>query len=96
MLWQGKLKDGKFVNEIHYAWSEVKEDIAQLEFLMNDNRVISLPKNMEKYIQAKSASADLGGNNIEIESRYIGFSLGNNIVKVRVNEKNKNISIEVE
>ena len=51
---------------------------------------------MEEYIQAKTASVDLGGNNIEIESRYVGFSLGNNIVKVRVNEKTKNISIEVE
>ena len=62
----------------------------------NSGSIIKLPKNMSKYIQGKTASAELGSGNIQIESRYIAFKLGNNIVKVRVDEKTQNISIELE
>jgi hypothetical protein len=49
-----------------------------------------------EYVQGKTASAFLNSDKIKIESRYIGIVLGNNIVKVRVNEKTNDISIEVE
>jgi len=51
---------------------------------------------MDSYIQGKTASADLNGANIQIESRYIAFKLGNNTVRVRVNEKTQNISVEID
>ena len=50
---------------------------------------------MEYYNQAKTASSDLNGDNIKIESRYIEFGIRNSIVKVRVDEETNNISIEI-
>jgi len=76
-------------------WNEVKNDIKQLIF-NNNGQKITLPENMDKYICAKTASADLGQNNVKIESRYIGCELGNIIIKVRIDEKTNDISIEIE
>jgi len=95
-LWKGRTKDGKEVSELDDKWIDVENDIAELLFITNDNQTITLPKNMEGYIQAKTASADIGQNNVQIESRYIGFKIGNNIVRIRVDEKTNNISVEVE
>ena len=70
-------------------------NISDLLMITNSNQVIYLPKGMDKYVQFKTAGAILGSKNVEIESRVIGFSLGNNIVQIRVNEKTNNITIEV-
>jgi hypothetical protein len=42
-----------------------------------------------KYIQGKTAS--WGGKEVTIESRYIGYTIGNIVIKVRVCEKTKAI-----
>jgi hypothetical protein len=93
-MWKAKLKDGKEVNENNCKWPDIKNEVKELSLVIN-NKTITLPNNMEQYHQSKSASASLGGNNIEIESRNIGFSLGNKVIAVKVNEKTNNISIEV-
>jgi hypothetical protein len=93
-MWKVKTKDGKEINEQNGSWTDVKDSISELSLITKDNKIISLPKNMESYVQFKSASANLGSNNINIESRTIGFKLGNNIVKIRVDEKTGNINIE--
>lgn len=95
-IWKAKTKDGKEVSELDSSWIEVQDDISELIMITNSHQTIKLPKNMDKYIQAKTASAEIGSNNIEIESRYIGFKIGNNIVRIRVDEKTQNISIEVD
>jgi len=95
-IWKARTKDGKEISELDCKWADVKDDISELILITNSHKIIKLPKNMEKYIQAKTASAELGSNNIEIESRYIGFEIGNNIVRIRVDEKTNNISVEVE
>ena len=94
--WIAKTKDGKELSEADGAmWDESQNNIAKLEF-NNDGQIISLPENMEAYIQAKTASADLGSKKVQIESRYIAFKLGNNIIKIRVDEKTNNISVEID
>ena len=98
-FWKAKTKDGQECSELDGTkWVKIEKDVVELGMSTNDGRFIFLPKNMKKYIQAKTASANLGQgeNNIQIESRYIGFSLGNNIVRIRVDEKTNNISVEIE
>ena len=84
----------KLTKVIFRKWKDFENNISELS-LNNNGQIISLPKNMEKYYQAKTASADLNGSNIQIESRYIGLKLGNNIVRIRVDEKTNNISLEI-
>ena len=94
--WSVITKSGETKTENTCQWSEVEKNIEELSLYIPDNKQkITLPKGFE-YIQAKTASADLNGSNTTIESRYLGLKFGNNIVKIRVNEKNNNISIEVE
>ncbi len=95
-LWKAKTKNGKEISELDSNWADVQNDISELIMITNSNQIIKLPKSMEKYIQSKTASAELGSNNIQIESRSIGFSLGNNIIRIRVDEKTQNISVELE
>ena len=93
--WRAITSDGNVYAEPGSTnWGEIESDVTELELHIGD-QTISLPKNM-KYTQAKTASADFNGKNVQIESRYIAFKLGNNIVRVRVDEKTNNISIEVE
>ena len=94
-LWKARTKEGKEISELEHKWNDIENDISELILITNSHQTIKLPKNMEKYIQAKTASAELGTNNIEIESRYIGFKLGDNTIIIRVNEKSNNISVEV-
>ena len=93
--WKGKMGQIE-VNESTHKWYEVAERLTELEMRIpgkDGEQVIVLPKNM-KYVQFKTAAADIGGNNVEIQSRVLGFVLGNNTVNIRVNEKTNNISIE--
>jgi len=91
--WRGMTKDGGIVSEALGAqWGE--HELTTLEFVLNDQR-ITLPKGHE-YIQGKTASANLLSGECEIESRYIGVKLGNNIVKIRIDEKTNNISLEID
>lgn len=94
--WRAVTKNGDVRNEQSVKWSDIENDIEELSLVINSNQQrITLPKGY-KYIQAKTASADLNGENAVIESRYIGVIIGNNIVKVRVDEKTNNISVEIE
>lgn len=95
-MWKARTKDGKEVSELNTKWNDVQDNVDELLLITPKGQVIYLPKKMEKYVQFKTASAELGKNNIEIEGRTIGFKIGMNIVKIRVNEKNNNITIEVE
>ena len=92
--WKATLKDGSEVSENDSKWSDVKNDIQTLSMALDDGRKIVLPA-AESYVQAKSASANIGSPEITVESRYIGWKLGNNTIIVRVNEKTQDISVEV-
>jgi hypothetical protein len=92
-FWTAITKDGKSITESNTPWEKAKDNIASLQ-LHNNGQTISLPPNME-YVQGKTASADLNGKNVVIESRYIGLKLGNNIVIIRVNEKTGDVSVEI-
>lgn len=95
-MWKAKTKDGKEVSELNTKWNDIKDNITELLLVTKNGQVIYLPKNMESYIQYKTASSELGSKNIEIESRTIGWKLGNSIVKIKVNEKTSNINLEIE
>jgi len=94
--WSVITKSGEVKNENNSKWSDVENDIEELSLnIPSKQQKITLPKGLE-YIQAKTASADLNGQNTTIESRYLGMKLGNSIVKVRVDEKTNNISVEID
>jgi len=97
--WRGYAKNGMIISEALGAkWDECKKDIVKLELVLDDGvkeQVISLPKGLE-FIQAKTSMGDLCSGICEIESRYIACILGNNIVRIRVNEKTNNISLEID
>lgn len=96
--WRAITKNGDVRNEQSVKWSDIENDIEELSLIINSNsnqQKITLPKGYE-YVQAKTASADLNGENAVIESKYIGIIIGNNIMKVRVDEKTNNISVEIE
>jgi len=93
-MWKAKLKDGKEVSELNSKWDDIKDGVTELSLITPNNQIISLPKNVE-YIQFKSGSCLLNSNGIEIESRVIGFKINGTIVKIRVDEKTNNITVEL-
>jgi len=93
-MWKAKLKNNEIVSELTHQWTNIKDQVCELLLITKNQQIITLPPNMDKYIQFKTASAIMGSNNIEIESRTIGYHLGNNIVTIKVNEKTNNISVE--
>ena len=95
-MWKAKTKDGREVGELNTKWNDIQNNIAELLLITPEGKTIYLPKNMESYIQFKTASAELGQKNIQIESRTIGWKMGNNTIKIRVNEKSGNITVEID
>jgi len=94
--WKAITKDNKEITEIQgVIWDNIDNNIKSLSLINENGHIISLPDNLDNYIQAKTASADMNGSNIQIESRYIGASLGNNTIIIRVNEKTNDISMEI-
>ena len=93
MKWIAEMNNGTEIIEGTLPWSDVRDDIVGLAFILDDGRRISLPRN-SKYIQAKTASANMETGDVEIESRYIGCEIGNNTVIIRINEKTNNITVE--
>ena len=92
--WSVCTKQGELFTEGDIAWQEICDDIQSLE-LEIDGQMIALPDDAQKYIQGKTASITLGNGEVEIESRYVGFTLGNKVIIIRVDEKSKNISVEI-
>ena len=91
--WIAIKKDGNTISETETNWENIKTETKSLQ-LINNEQIISLPENIDKFIQGKTASATFGSKNINIESRYIGFVFGNIEFKIRVDEKTNNISVE--
>lgn len=94
MFWMAQMNDGTEIKEGDLPWKDVRENVVGLTFVLDSGQRISLPPNMPKYLQAKTASADIGTGDIEVESRYLGFEIGNNTVIIRINELTGNITIE--
>ena len=98
-FWRGYTKDGGIISEALGAkWDECKNEVVRLELVLmegDQEQVINLPKGYE-LIQGKTAIGDLSTGKCDIESRYIAIKLGNNIVRIRVNEKTNNISLEIQ
>jgi len=95
-MWKARTKDNKEVSELNTKWNEIQDNIDELLLITPKGQIIYLPKKMKKYVQFKTAGAELGKNNVEIESRVIGFEINGTTVKIRANEKTGNINIEVE
>jgi len=83
------------ISEGDEDWTAIRDRVKSLGMKI-DGKMISLPKGMEEYIQFKSASGDLGSGEIKVLSRVIGFKLGNKYVKLRVDEKTNDITVEVD
>ena len=93
--WFGVTKDGYFTDESFQSWEEVKEKMDSLGMWTTKSpRVIKLPPNLGD-VQGKTARANLSSGEVQLESRYIGFFLGNNLVKIRIDEKTGDINVEV-
>ena len=92
--WVAKDQDNNLIDETMVNWDKIKHSVKELWF-DNNGQIISLPSDMSKYIQGKTASAIIGGNAITIESRFIGFVKDNIEFKIRVDEKNNKITTEI-
>jgi len=92
--WEATAENGDFVTEEDLNWELVKNKVKSLA-LNNNGQMIKLPDNCE-YIQGKTASATIGSNKIDVESRFVGIILGNKTIKIRVDEKTNDIQIEIE
>jgi putative transposon-encoded protein len=92
--WEATGNNSDNINEDDINWDLVKDKVKSLQ-LNNNGQIIRLPDNME-YVQGKTASAFINSGKVQIESRYVGVKIGNNIVKIRVDERTNDISIEVE
>ena len=94
--WSGKTKDGMFVSEaLGTKWEDVYNNLSEINLTMEDkNIIINLPKNMDSYIQSKTASANFLNGEVQLESRNIGFVKGNNTITVRVDESSGNMQVE--
>lgn len=92
--WRGNTKNGKFSSEaLGSKWEN--DELQSLELTIEDKDItIKLPDNME-YVQSKTASADLASGKVEVESRNVGFKIGNKIVTIRVSESTSDINVEV-
>ena len=66
--WFAIKKNDEKVDETMVNWNEVKNEVKSLSF-DNNGQIISLPVNMESYIQGKTASAFVGSKHSQIESR---------------------------
>lgn len=88
--------DNNIITEKDQNWEDISKDQIKSIALQNGQQTISLPQDMDEYGQGKTASASLGGNTIHIESRYIWGKKGNNINRIRIDEKSHNISLELE
>lgn len=97
-MWIGKINE-EVVSEQTHKWTEVKDKLTELSFV-NEGQVISLPKNLN-YVQGKTASTIMGSEECTIEgectieSRYIGYIIGNIKTLIRINELNNNTTIEI-
>ena len=91
--WKAILKDNSTVEENQADWQTIKDQVVYL-YLDNNGQNIYLPKNADQYEQTKTASADILSGAVQIETRNISAKIGNNIVRIRVNEKTGNINIE--
>ena len=87
-------KSSSLISESSINWGNVTEEIKTLSF-DNNGQIISLPENVDKFIQGKTASSFVGSKNVELESRYIGFIYKNIEFKIRIDEKTNNITVEV-
>jgi len=92
--WVATLDDGTHASEGSCDWNDVSFRVVGLKMNVNGTWY-SLPDGMESYVQAKTASAPMGGGEITIESRYIGFRNGNHEYCLRVDEHTHNVSIEI-
>ena len=94
--WIAKLLNGQIITEKTHPWPPNGEGIISLAFMMESNGTeIKLPDGMPQYVQAKSACADLGSHQTTVLSRYIGFIIGNKVVRIRINESTGDISVEL-
>jgi hypothetical protein len=94
--WTAHLKDKGIVEENIEKpnWLQVQNQVSHLE-LNNNGQIITLPDNMEQYVQGKTASGDLISGKCQIESRYIGFYYKGVKITIRIDEKSNNISVGI-
>jgi hypothetical protein len=96
-MWEAILTDGSIVNETNCRWIEVKARIVELRF-RDGAKTYILPRGMDEYLQAKSASAPLGQPDAQaqVESRWIGFRKGSHLVRLRFFDRQDRILLEEE
>ncbi len=93
--WIAYLNDQSIVSSDECVWKNIEDKVTSIYFI-NDDQKITLPKEMDKYGQATTASASLLGGGVHIESRYIYFEKNGLKIIVRIGEKTGDIQIECE
>jgi len=84
-FWKAIYSDGTVVTERETHWNNVEVDRIVSLSIVHDGHEHSLPPGMGGWIQAKTATVEVGGNP-EIQSRYVGFMSQNSQIVLRVME----------
>jgi len=95
--WFAGLADGLFLKEGEDDWDDVVEQMGKVVTvgLVKDGRIFSLPPGHREYIQAKSATAVLGSNEVQVLSRYVGYRQGSQVIRIRVMEDTNDVTLEI-
>lgn len=95
--WYAIFENGEVFREGKHDWSAVvgcMEDVVRVGLVKN-SQIFTLPPGHREYIQAKSASAILGGGEIEVLSQYVGYRDGDQVIRLRVSEKTHDVTLEI-
>ena len=91
--WKVLYTDGTVLTEDDTHWMKLDLERVSEVAIVRDGREYALPKGKTGWIQAKTASAAVGGK-VEIESRYVGFEEGNSQIVLRVMEATGDCIVE--
>jgi len=99
--WFIMCEDGEIFTGIENKWEDVLNHSSPIAAftLLNGDQSITMPTNCIDYSQSKTASCNMAGDNVEIESHNLeGLFVGSGIVRIKVAlmEKTGDINITLE
>jgi hypothetical protein len=93
-MWIATLKDGRKVSSSSSKWGDIKDEVISLGYT-HRGILHSLPSGQTGYFFFNSASANINGGRINVESRVIGCTLSNKtIISMRFHEGSGDVVVE--
>ena len=95
--WTAKLSDGSVAGESDgIKWGDVKDKVVGLSLSRRGVEIV-LPDDQAKYIEGHSGTCPIGGGDVRVTSRTVGFvTPSGDMVTLRLPEGADRIIVEVE